>query len=183
MSDATTMGEHNLAVLAEQRHERIGDYEALFFEGTWLTSTQIHERASRVAGGLRAHGVEPGDRVVVMTMNTPEVFVSYQAIWRAGAVVTPVIFLQTVPELRHILTDSGATAAIISAELVDLFRGAAGGRNGDPAPQRGEPGVGQPGRAVGADRSGGHGRSQFRTRTMGWPSLGNGSEWWSSGGT
>ena len=127
MSDATTMGEHNLAVLAEQRHERIGDYEALFFEGTWLTSTQIHERASRVAGGLRAHGVEPGDRVVVMTMNTPEVFVSYQAIWRAGAVVTPVIFLQTVPELRHILTDSGATAAIISAELVDLFRGAADG--------------------------------------------------------
>jgi long-chain acyl-CoA synthetase len=32
-----------------------------------------------------------------------------------------------VPELRHILTDSGATAAIISAELVELFRGAADG--------------------------------------------------------
>jgi len=127
MSDAAMMGEHNLAVLAEQRHERIGDYEALFFEGTWFSSTQIHERASRVAGGLQAQGVGPGDRVVVMTMNTPEVFVAYHAIWRAGAVVTPVIFLQTEPELRHILSDSGATAAIISAELVDLFRGAADG--------------------------------------------------------
>jgi long-chain acyl-CoA synthetase len=123
----TGPGEHNLAVLAEQAFERLGDYESLFFEGRWLTSGEIHERSVRVAGGLRAHGVAPGDRVVVMMMNTPEVFVSYRAIWRAGAVVTPVIFLQTVPELRHILTDSGATAAIISAELVPLFQGAAEG--------------------------------------------------------
>ncbi len=123
----TGPGARNLAVLAEQSFERHGDYEALFFEGRWLTSGEIHERSTRVAGGLRAHGVASGDRVVVMMMNTPEVFVSYRAIWRAGAVVTPVIFLQTGPELRHILTDSGATAAIISAELVELFRGAAAG--------------------------------------------------------
>jgi long-chain acyl-CoA synthetase len=71
--------------------------------------------------------VAPGDRVVVMMMNTPEVFISYRAIWRAGAVVTPVIFLQTVPELRHILTDSGAKAAIISQELAGLFLGAGDG--------------------------------------------------------
>ncbi|MFC4857787.1 class I adenylate-forming enzyme family protein [Actinophytocola glycyrrhizae] len=123
----TGPGEHNLAVLAERAFERLGDYESLFFEGRWLTSGEIHERSVRVAGGLRAHGVAPGDRVVVMMMNTPEVFVSYRAIWRAGAVVTPVIFLQTAPELRHILTDSGATAAIISAELAGLFGGAAEG--------------------------------------------------------
>ncbi|MGB3438361.1 MAG: AMP-binding protein [Actinophytocola sp.] len=123
----STPGEHNLAVLAEEAFERLGDYESLFFEGRWLTSGELHERSARVAGGLRAHGVAPGDRVVVMMMNTPEVFISYRAIWRAGAVVTPVIFLQTAPELRHILTDSGATAAIISAELVDLFLGAADG--------------------------------------------------------
>lgn len=150
----TGPGEHNLAVLAEKAFERFGDYEALFFEGRWLTSGEIHDRAARVAGGLRAHGVAPGDRVVVMMMNTPEVFVSYRAIWRAGAVMTPVIFLQTVPELRHILTDSCATAAIISSELVTLFLGAAAGLDittfvvGDDAPagttpfadlERGEP--------------------------------------------
>jgi long-chain acyl-CoA synthetase len=120
-------GEHHLAVLAEQAHQRLGDYEALFFEGSWVTSGELHDRSARVAAGLRAHGVAPGDRVVVLMMNTPEVFVSYRAIWRAGAVATPVIFLQTVPELRHILADSGATAAIISAELVGLFSGAADG--------------------------------------------------------
>ncbi|GAA4965283.1 class I adenylate-forming enzyme family protein [Actinoplanes utahensis] len=123
----TSVGEHHLGLLAEQAYERLGDYESLFFEGRWLTSTEIHERSTRTAGGLRAHGVRPGDRVIVMTMNTPEVFIAYRAIWRAGAVVTPVIFLQSEPELRHILTDSGATAAIISPELATLFRAAAAG--------------------------------------------------------
>ncbi|MGZ4474556.1 MAG: class I adenylate-forming enzyme family protein [Nocardioides sp.] len=120
-------GTHNLAVLAEQSFERLGDYESLFFEGRWHTSGSIHDRAARVAEGLRAQGVEPGDRVIVLTMNTPEVFVSYQAIWRAGAVVTPVIFLQTPPELRHILEDSGAKAAILTPELLPLFQGSAEG--------------------------------------------------------
>ncbi|MFC7530828.1 class I adenylate-forming enzyme family protein [Actinoplanes sp. GCM10030250] len=121
------MSDHNLAVLAEKSFERLGDYESLFFEGRWLTSAEIHQRSARVAAGLRAHGVQPGDRVVVMTMNAPEVFISYRAIWRAGAVVTPVIFLQSGPELRHILDDSGATAAIISPELATLFGAAADG--------------------------------------------------------
>lgn len=108
-------GEHNLAMLAEQCYQRLGDYDQVLFEGRWHTSGQIHDRSTRVAGGLRSLGVRPGDRVVVMMMNTPEVFVSYRAIWSAGAVVTPVIFLQTEPELRHILADSGATAAILTS--------------------------------------------------------------------
>jgi long-chain acyl-CoA synthetase len=121
------LGEHNLALLAERSFERVGDYESLLFEGRWHTSGEIHDRSARVAEGLRAIGVEPGDRVIVLTMNTPEVFVSYRAIWRAGAVVTPVIFLQTPPELRHILEDSGATAAILTPELLPLFQGSSEG--------------------------------------------------------
>lgn len=124
MSAATGPGEHNLAVLADESYARHGDHPAVFFEGTWHSSTEITERSARVAGGLRELGIEPGDRVVVLTMNTPEVFVSYRALWRAGAVVTPVIFLQTPPELRHILEDSGAKAAIVTPELLPLVQAA-----------------------------------------------------------
>ncbi|HWJ80771.1 MAG TPA: AMP-binding protein [Nocardioides sp.] len=120
-------GEHNLAVLAESWHERVGDYEMLLFEGTWYGSGEILGRARRAAAGLAARGIGPGDRVIVLTMNTPEVFVGYHAIWRAGAVVTPVIFLQTIPELRHILEDSGARAAIVSPELLGLITEAGAG--------------------------------------------------------
>jgi long-chain acyl-CoA synthetase len=119
-------GEHNLAVLAEESYARHGDYPMVFFEGTWHSSKEIAERSARVAGGLRGLGIEPGDRVV-LTMNTPEVFVSYRALWRLGAVVTPVIFLQTPPELRHILEDSGARAAIVTPELLPLVQAAAEG--------------------------------------------------------
>ncbi len=121
------IGEHSLGLLAERSHDRQGDYEALFFEGRWLTSTEIHERSLRVAGGLRNIGIAPGDRVMVLMMNTPEVFITYRAIWRAGAVATPVIFLQTEPELRHILTDSGVQAVVATPELLPLLTAAAEG--------------------------------------------------------
>ena len=127
MSGRTQPGPHNLALLAEQWHERIGDYPMIHFEGTWHSSADILDRAARVAGGLRELGVQPGDRVVVLTMNTPEVYVTYHALWRSGAVVTPVIFLQTPPEMRHILEDSGAKAAVVTPELLPLIRAASEG--------------------------------------------------------
>lgn len=118
---------HHLAELNERSIERQGDYESLLFEGQWHTSGSLFERGRRVAGGLRAIGVRPGDRVVVLMMNTPEVFVTYQAVWRAGAVVTPLIFLQTPPELRHILEDSGAVAAVVTPELLPLVQASSEG--------------------------------------------------------
>ena len=80
------------------------------------------QRAQRVATGLRRLGVSPGDRVVVFMANCPEVPIVYYAIWRAGAVATPVIFLISGPELRHILGDSGAVAVITSPELAGTVR-------------------------------------------------------------
>ena len=97
------MAEHNLARAAEDCFGRLGDYESLRFEERWHTSGELHERAARLAGGLREAGIEPGDRVVVLMANCPEVTIAYNAIWRAGAVVTPLIFLVPPAELELIL--------------------------------------------------------------------------------
>ncbi|MGZ6826162.1 MAG: AMP-binding protein, partial [Mycobacteriales bacterium] len=120
-------GSHHLAVLEEECFARLGDTPTLLFEGTWTTSGELHERTTRVAGGLRALGVEAGDRVLVLMMNTPEVFVTYQAAWRAGAAVTPVLFLISPPELRHIVTHSEAKVAVVTHELLPLLRSATEG--------------------------------------------------------
>ena len=85
----------NLARLAEAAFERRGDYESLLFEGRWYGSAELFSRASRLGGGLAALGIEPGERVVVCMANRPEVSLVYQAVWRAGAVVTPATFLLT----------------------------------------------------------------------------------------
>ncbi|WP_426502659.1 class I adenylate-forming enzyme family protein [Dactylosporangium sp. McL0621] len=111
----------NLARLADAALERFGDHPSLWFEGSWYTSGALHDTAARIAGGLWELGVRPGERVVVVMANCPEVSMVYQAVWRAGAVVTPVVFLVTAQELQHILADSGAVAVVTSPELVPKF--------------------------------------------------------------
>ena len=58
--------------------------------------------------------------------NCPEVGIAYNAVWRAGAVVTPAIFLLPPVELAHIVSDSGARMILASPELADNAREAAG---------------------------------------------------------
>ena len=111
------MAERNLARAAEETFARLGDYESLWFDGQWIRSGQLHDRAARLAGWLKEQGLEPGDRVVVLMANCPEVPIAYNAIWRTGAVVTPAIFLLPPAELEHILGDSGATLVLATPEL------------------------------------------------------------------
>ncbi len=118
----------NLARLGDESLQRLGDYPSLYFEGTWYTSGELHDRSCRVARGLRDLGVGPGDRVVVIMANCPEVGIVYSAIWRAGGVATPVIFLVSAPELQHILVDSQAVAVVTSPELLPKVNEALEGR-------------------------------------------------------
>jgi long-chain acyl-CoA synthetase len=108
----------NVASLADDAFERNGDYPALWFEGRWHTSGEMHGTTHAVAGGLLALGVQPGDRVVFTMLNCPEVGIGYNAAWRAGAAVVPVLFLLTAGELAHILTDSAAVAVVTTPELL-----------------------------------------------------------------
>jgi long-chain acyl-CoA synthetase len=117
--------ERNLARLAEDAFERHGDYESLWFEGRWHRSGELRDRAARVASGLTGLGVAPGDRVVVFAANAPEVPLVYNAVWHAGGVVTPAIFLLPPAELRHILENSEARIVVASPEFVDTARAVA----------------------------------------------------------
>jgi long-chain acyl-CoA synthetase len=123
----STIARGNLAWLAEDAIERHGDYESMLFEGRWYRSAELFEFGRRLAGGLAALGVAPGDRVVVSMANCPEVTVVYQALWRAGAVVTPVSFLLPAPELRHVVSDAEAVAVITTPEYVEKVRVATDG--------------------------------------------------------
>ncbi|HLY49992.1 MAG TPA: AMP-binding protein [Solirubrobacteraceae bacterium] len=116
------LGERNLARLAEQAFERRGDYEALWFEGRWHSSGELFVRSQRLAAGLSELGVAPGDRVVVTMANSPEVGIAYQALWRAGAVVTPATFLLAPQDLRHVIADAEASAVITTSEFADKVR-------------------------------------------------------------
>ena len=121
------MSARNLARLAEEAAERRGDYDALWFEGAWFRSSQLLERGARLARGLVELGVKPGDRVVVMMENSPDVGVVYHAIARAGAVVTPVIFLVSAEELRRMIIDAEPSLVIASSLVRETVEAAADG--------------------------------------------------------
>jgi long-chain acyl-CoA synthetase len=117
----------SLARRADDVLDRFGDRPSLWFEGTWHRSADLAARARRVAGGFARIGVGPGDRVVVVMANCPEVGIAYNALWRAGAVPTPVLFLLTEDELRHVMTDSGAVAVVTTPEFLPKVQAAASG--------------------------------------------------------
>lgn len=121
------MGKFNLARLGEETFDRLGDYEWLHFEGAWYRTGELRERALRIGGGLVELGIAPGDRVVVMLPNSPDVGVVYSALWRAGAAITPLMFLLPPDDVRRIVADSEATAAITSPDLLPTVRAAAEG--------------------------------------------------------
>ena len=121
------IGPHNLARLAEASFERRGDYEALLFEDRWHRSGELFERSCRIAAGLTELGVAQGERVVVTMANSTDVGVLYQALWRAGGVVTPAMFLLPPEDLRHVVADAEASAVVTSPEFVDKVREAVAG--------------------------------------------------------
>jgi long-chain acyl-CoA synthetase len=83
-----------------------------------LSWTEAADAVSRLARGLALLGIEPGDRVALVSENRPEWVVADLAIMSAGAVTVPAYVTNTVEDHRHILGNSGARAAIVSTEAL-----------------------------------------------------------------
>ena len=72
-----------------------------------LSYAQFDARISRLAAHLRdALGVERGDRVAVLALNTTDTLEVQFACFRIGAVLLPINTRLTVPELQFIVSDA-----------------------------------------------------------------------------
>ena len=86
--------------------------EALVCGGARYTYGQLDEEARRVARMLLDAGVRPGDRVAVCLENSADAIVAIFAALKAGAVFF-VVNPHARPEFRnHLMSDSGAAAAV-----------------------------------------------------------------------
>ena len=112
----------NVAVFADRAMERFGDYDSvvgvsLSGPDTTHSSGDLHRTSLRLSSALQRLGVQPGERVVVMIPNAPEITALYAAIARCGAVVLPMPFLLADGEVRRLLADAEPVVVITSAEL------------------------------------------------------------------
>ena len=86
---------------------------------------QFADRVSRLAGGLRKAGVQPGDRVAFLSMNCHRLLEAYYGVIEAGGVLLPLNIRLAPAELAYILNDAGARVLFLQAHflpLVESFR-------------------------------------------------------------
>ena len=81
--------------------------------GERVTYQQVWDRSARVAGGLRAAGVRPGDRVANRYGNSLEWCLGFWGTLMAGAVVVPVNTRFSESEVSYVVTDSGAEVVLL----------------------------------------------------------------------
>jgi long-chain acyl-CoA synthetase len=70
---------------------------------TWR---DIIDQSRRMAAHLQGLGLQPGDRVAILSKNTAHWLMSDFAIWLAGGVSVPLYPSQTAPSIRQILDHS-----------------------------------------------------------------------------
>ena len=85
-----------------------------------LTYRELHERSLRLAAGLRARGVVPGDRVAVQLPNWSEFAVITAAVARLGAVMVPIMPIYRRDEVGYVLDDAGVSVAVTASVFKDF---------------------------------------------------------------
>ena len=118
-----------LSFLARSR-DVFGEREAVIYGTRRYTWRQFHDRCARLASGLRAAGVEPGDVVSIFAANTPEMVEAHFGVPMAGAVLNTINFRLDPETIAYILDHADTRvliadtqfSATVTAALVRLDR-------------------------------------------------------------
>ncbi len=74
---------------------------------------EFARRAAQLAGGLQSLGIEAGDRVAVLALNSDRYLESYAGVAWAGAVVVPLNTRWSAAENVYAISDSGAAVLLV----------------------------------------------------------------------
>ena len=96
-----------------ERVEFAPDRVVVHHRGKDTTYEQIASRAGAISGWLRRHGLEQGDRVVMLLENSAEYVACYLGILQARGVVVALNPDTTTRELSHTLSDASPVAVIV----------------------------------------------------------------------
>lgn len=86
------------------------DAEATVMGSRRRNYRQLYDRVARLAGALRALGIDKGDRVAILALNSDRYMEYFFAVWWTGAVVVPLNTRWASAEHHYALEDSGAKA-------------------------------------------------------------------------
>lgn len=109
----------DLAALLRDLVARFPERDAVVAGDERLSFAALDGRIARIAGGLAALGVGPGDRVALLLDNGWAFVASLLACNRLGAICVPIGIRQRRAELEFLLVDCGAAVLIHEAALAE----------------------------------------------------------------
>ena len=110
----------NLVEMVDRNARKFAAKDALRYLGRGLTFAELGEGARRAAAVLQSWDVSKGDRVAIMSYNTPSFLIAYYGALVAGAAVVPVNHKLVAPEVDYILAHSGAKVFLFDGALAPL---------------------------------------------------------------
>jgi fatty-acyl-CoA synthase len=103
-----------IGALPERAGKRWGAREAVSFQGRRWTFAEVAAGVDRVARGLIALGVQPGDKVALWMLNRPEWMEIAFAVMRIGAVLVPINTRLRTDDVAYILDQSDSTTLVLA---------------------------------------------------------------------
>ena len=111
------------ALLDDAAESYPGSTATIFFNAKRSYGSLLKD-AKRFSAGLRALGVQKGDRVAIDLPNCPQFLIAFFGALRIGAVVVPCNPLYTPPELRYQLADAGAETVVVLSRIYPVVKAA-----------------------------------------------------------
>ncbi|MBM3486453.1 MAG: long-chain fatty acid--CoA ligase [Alphaproteobacteria bacterium] len=112
----------NLAVMFFEQAALLGSKPFVWSKigGAWqaFTWTEAANQVATLARAIRALGIAPGDRVVLVSESRREWPLADLAIMAAGAITVPAYTTNQVGDHLHIIRNSGARLAIVSSQAL-----------------------------------------------------------------
>lgn len=112
----------NLTWMLERAARNFPRKEAIAYERGTVSYSELLDLSKRAASVLRDAGVRPGERVGVMTYNTPAFIIAAFGIWRAGAALVPINHKFTARELSYTAAHSDLAVIIGDTDFSEQIR-------------------------------------------------------------
>lgn len=112
---------NSVAEMFYTRAQETPDATHVLFYDQVITYAQTNQRANKVANYLKEKGVQKGDVVSVMVLNSPETYYSMFGVQKLGAIAGAINYMLKGPEIAYVLDDSKPKVAFVGSEYMKDF--------------------------------------------------------------
>jgi benzoate-CoA ligase family protein len=95
---------------------------AILFEERSITYEELICSIRKFGGLLRSYGIKGGDRVALVTRDSPEFVISFLGSIAVGTVAVPLSTMLSTAELEYVLNHCGATVLVISSDQIEKMQ-------------------------------------------------------------